>query len=139
MTYRKTKDVLAHMRPAIRAAQRAGIQFTVIGRKSGPFGQLITNDRIIAVLCDDTGVAAGSSAFDRASLLRLLKKIDTAIIHAWALEPGIYSAAVAEAIFFGRSVLVIETRLSHEQEWISLVGGCNNVRLVVTTPVGGRA
>jgi hypothetical protein len=139
MNNQSSIDPLAHLRPALFAAYRADIPVALVGRGPHSFKPAVRTKAFFAVLCDDTGVALGPVGFHHPSLMRLLGRADTVIIHAWALEPLIYSAAVCEAIFLRRNVVVVETRLSHEQKWISLVGRMKKPRLVITTPVGGAA
>ena len=134
-----SSDLFAHLRPALFMAYQARIPVALVGRGSHSFKLPKGSGGSFSLLADDTGVAVGPTGFDRGSLRRLLAGADTVIVHAWALEPFIYSVAVNEAVFLRRDVVVVETRRSHEKEWITMVQGLKKPRIVITTPVGGRA
>lgn len=139
MTDYTPNDPLEHLRTALFQAFRADIPVALVGRGSHSFKPAASSKAFFALLADDTGVSVGPTGFHQPSLISLLNSADTVIVHAWAVEPLVYSAAVCEAIYLQRNVVVVETRRRHEQEWISLVQGIDRPRLVVTTPIGGTA
>ncbi|MDE2041688.1 MAG: hypothetical protein KGJ05_01280 [Alphaproteobacteria bacterium] len=92
------------------------------------------------LVADDDGTSRGAAAFDRDSLRRIVAKADIAIINAWALHPPVYSLAAGLAVALRQSVIIVETRLAHEQEWIDFLHARNReIQFSIITPVGGSA
>lgn len=129
-----------HLRPLILAAREGNIALTLIKQNAGPSIPLKLSKPIVTIICDDPGHALGPASFDRASITEIARRADLAIVNAWALESLLYQYALIIASGLQQNVLFIETRLPHEQAWISQIDAANpNIRFIVASPNGGRA
>jgi hypothetical protein len=135
------RDGAAHLKPLALAARDYGVELLMVPHDQGPFLKCAGPWRpSITVVCDDPGMAQGPSAFDLPSLEALFQRSDRVIIHAWATTVSLYVFASLLAVQASQNVVIIETRLSHEQEWIDFISEANsNVPLTIATPMGSSA
>lgn len=86
----------------------------------------------LAIVSDDESLTEprlGPSAFDRGSLSWLLARADAVSIYSGAGEAKFYSRFSSLAVA-GARVVVIETTVEHQAEWITEVKGLSTAREV---------
>jgi hypothetical protein len=117
----------------ICAAVRDGLcGFGLVGQHAGPF-QLPDDRPLITIIGDDLAEALGPAAFHRKSLCKLLNRADMVLIVSSAPTPSVYRRAAAKAAR-GGNVVIVETRLERETEWLRLIQReRHRVELIVST------
>ena len=127
-----------HLRPLLVAARDAGVRLCMVAQGRHRF-DLPTRYPTVLLVGDDMHVSMGPDGFHRQSLRRFIRACRCAVIVSSAplIEP--YAAAAASAAL-GMNVILVETRLSHEQVWRSFIESERpDVSLFISTvkPEGG--
>lgn len=124
----------------INAALNFDVALSIIGQHGLGFVSCAEGRPSLTLVCDDSGTSRGPANFPYENLCKFISKADHAFILAWAFEPLFYAGAALVAAHLRRNVIFIETRLKHEQEWITHIDAMNpRIRFEIATPKGGRA
>ncbi len=123
----------------MRVVREHRIGFASISQHSGPFDLPAGSRPTITLLGDDTEVACGPTAFDLASVERIIAR--AAVVAIISCEPllVVYESAAKIGVL-GGDVVLIETRIEHEISWVSLIQHhAPGVPLLIATVEAARA
>ena len=131
----------AHLHPVLKAVRdhRCGMFF--VGQSTEPFR--LPNDPgrpAIVLIGDDMDCAVGPSGFHVPSVRRAIRACDAFAVISSAPQPDIYAGIAAAAALTRRNVMIVETRLEEEHNWLGLIQKLAPKRFVwLGTVEGGRA
>ena len=113
----------SHFRPVYEAVRDSGLAYTMIlpGQRQHRRPKKLQGRPLLLIIGDDLELAEGPTAFNEKTLKWGLRGAASIIIHAAAPKAAHYAGAVEAALRFQKSV-IIETRPSHEIEWLKFVG-----------------
>ncbi len=113
----------SHFRPVYEAVRDSGLAYAMVlsGHRQYRRPKKLRGQPLLLIVGDDLDVAQGPTAFNEKILKWVLRGAASVIIHAAAPKAAHYAGAVKIALLFQKSVL-IETRPSHEVEWLKFVG-----------------
>jgi hypothetical protein len=129
----------AYLVPIVLAVLDHGCGFgTVVAR--APW-HMPTDRPVIVTVGDNMNVTVGPNAFHFPSVRRFARTCHTAFIIATAPVPKLYAAAAAEAAIGRHNVIVVETRLRHEADWVEVLQKANpRIAITLSTcPTEGTA
>ncbi len=109
-----------HMRPVMQLVRDGGIAFQFIGDTTDPF-RIPSKRPALVILGDDMECSKGPARFHARSLRRAIEACHAIAIVSGAPVLQVYAAAALAAALNRRHAMIIETRVSHEAEWLQFV------------------
>jgi hypothetical protein len=104
----------------------------------GKIGPLPSDKPIITLIGDDLNVSLGPNGF-HASIRKLFRSADAAVIVACAAEQKFYANAATVAVLERRNAVIVECRPETELEWLAFAKmhlGTNRIVLCSARPEG---
>jgi hypothetical protein len=110
-----------HLKPVFAAVRDCGVGFLFVPQGAEPFRIPKGEKRpAIYLIGDDFDASRGPADFHLPSVRRAIREcVGFAVVGGGATEE-IYAALAAGAVAGGR-VMIVETRLMHEAEWVELI------------------
>ena len=108
-----------HLRPILVAVRDFGCGWATVPQRAGRF-DIPEGRPNIVVIGDDATEALGIAGFHRKSLRRFLRTCGAVVVVSCDPQTVFYAAAATTAVERRQNTVVIETRLSHEAEWVAL-------------------
>jgi len=134
------RDSAPHLFPLMVAVRdhRVGMLAVSQGQQAFPFPP-DKRRKAVVLIGDDMETSVGPDGFHAPSIRRLIRACGAFAVVSSAPNPVVY-AAVATAAIAGRHALIVETRLAHEFQWVSLIQKLAPRRpLILSTVKGGTA
>lgn len=91
-----------------------------------------TGKGLVVTIGDDIDESRGVVAFDPVSLFGILADTDVVVVQVAAFQPPVMDR-IAAAAALGLTVVVIETREQHEQEWLDFVKANSKCPVILVT------
>ena len=120
------------------AVRDCGVGLALVPQGAGRFA-VADNRPTVLFVGDDMHAAMGPSGFHRKSLKHFVRRCRCAVIVSSAPMVEPYAAAAASATM-GMDVILVETRLEHEQNWRGFIEAeCPGISMLISTvqPEGG--
>lgn len=111
-----------HLKPVLETVRDHGVGMLFVSQGMHPF-RIPGPPRKPAVVIfgDDLEQSLGPVGFHQSSVRRAIRECSEFAVISAAPEPAVY-AAMSTAVAVNRSnVLIVETRLEHEFQWVALI------------------
>ncbi len=130
-----------HLRPIILAVRDHRVGMLFVGQDAASFR--IPNEpkrrAAVVILGDDMDKSMGPEGFHLPSVRRVICACRVFAVVSSAAPCDVYAAMGAAAVL-GRNALIVETRLEHEFQWVSLIQKLAPGRpIIIATVKGGTA
>ena len=129
-----------HLRPVLLAVRDHRVGMLFVGQDAGAFSIPTKNARPAVVrIGDDLERSVGPEGFHMPSVRRMIRACSAFTVVSSEPTPEIYAAGTAVAVG-GKNAAIIETRLAHEFQWVTLIQKLAPGRpILLSTVTGGRA
>lgn len=143
-TLTHTLPRMGHLAPILDAAATCGIAVGWLTQSARPIDAPLIGRGAVTIVGDDPMPPRGSlgpAGFHQRSLRMVLRESHMVAILSGEVAPDVYTTAATAAAAMSLHVTLIETRVRHEGDWLSLVKKLapNAALLVVTPPAAGNA
>ena len=129
-----------HLRPVLLAVRDHRVGMLFVGQGAGAFSIPSNAARpAVVMIGDDMEQSVGPQGFHMPSIRRAIRACSSFTVVTSVPTAEIYAAGTLGAVA-GRNVMIIETRLAHEFQWVALIQKLAPGRpILLSTVQGGRA
>ncbi len=130
-----------HLRPIILAVRDHRVGMLFVSQHAGSFAIPSKPKRraAVVILGDDMDQSLGPDGFHLPSVRRVIRACRAFAVISSEAPADVYAAMGGIAVS-GRNVLIVETRLGHEFQWVGLIQKLAPGRpLIIATVKGGTA
>lgn len=129
-----------HLRPVLVAVRDYRVAMLFIPQGTEAFAIPAKSARASVVLVgDDMEQSVGPGGFHLPSVRRVIRACSAFVVISSEPTAAIYAAGTAPAVG-GMNVMIIETRIAHEFQWVALIQKLRPGRpLIISTVKGGNA
>lgn len=131
----------AYLRAVLLGVRDHRVGLLIVSQGSGPFAVPAKPKRRAAVVMvgDDMVLSMGPEGFHQPSIRRTIQACRAFAVVSSAATTDVYANMTAFAVG-GRNAMIVETRLEHEFQWVTLIQKLAPGRpLIISTVKGGRA
>lgn len=128
-----------HLRPVLLAVRDHRVGMLFVPQGSGSFSIPAKPARPAVILIgDDVEQSTGPGGFHMPSIRRAIRTCSSFTVVTSVPTAEIYAAGTAGAVA-GRNVMLIETRLAHEFQWMALIQKLAPRRPILLSTVKGES
>jgi len=128
-----------HLLPILKAVRDHSVAMFFVGQRAEPFRRPPDRRPMIGILGDDFDKSVGPGGFHMASVRRLVRSCAAFAVVSSEPQPDVYSTMALTAVATRQNVLIVETRLIHEGEWLALIQKLAPGRpIIIATVEGGH-
>lgn len=130
-----------HLKPVLETVRDHGVGMLFVSQSMQPF-RIPGPPRkpAIVIFGDDLEQSVGPDGFHLPSVRRAIRACSEFAVVSAAPEPAVYAAMAAAVAVKRSNVLIVETRLEHEFQWVALIRKlAPRKHICILTVKGGNA